>query len=66
VRAGFAEKCEVQIAYAIGVAQPVSVHVETFGTGTRVPEFLEAYVRDNYDLTPKENHRQSGASGCGL
>lgn len=53
VRAGFAEKCEVQIAYAIGVAQPVSVHVETFGTEYQGPEFLEAYVRDNYDLTPK-------------
>ena len=53
VRAGFADKCEVQIAYAIGVAQPVSVHVETFGTEYQSPEFLEAYVRDNYDLTPK-------------
>ena len=53
VRAGFADKCEVQIAYAIGVTQPVSVHVETFGTEYQSPEFLEAYVRDNYDLTPK-------------
>ena len=53
VKAGFADKAEVQIAYAIGVAEPVSVYVETFGTEHQSPEFLEAYVRDNYDLTPK-------------
>ena len=53
VRAGYAEKCEVQIAYAIGVAQPVSVHVETFGTEYQDKEFLEQFVRDSYDLTPR-------------
>ena len=53
VLAGYADKCEVQIAYAIGVAEPVSVNVETFGTEHQDKAFLEAYVRDSYDLTPK-------------
>ena len=53
VTAGYADKCEVQIAYAIGVAEPVSVHVETFGTEHQDISFIEAYVRENYDLTPK-------------
>lgn len=52
VLAGYADKCEVQIAYAIGVAQPVSIHVECFGTETQDRSFIEAYVRENYDLTP--------------
>jgi S-adenosylmethionine synthetase len=52
VRAGFADKCEIQIAYAIGVADPVSVYVETFGTGHQEQGFLEDYIRNNYDLTP--------------
>ena len=53
VRAGYAERCEVQIAYAIGVAEPVSVNVECFGTEQQSPDFIEAYVRENYDLTPR-------------
>ena len=53
VRAGFAERCEVQIAYAIGVAEPVSIHVETFGTESQEADFIEDYIRNNYDLTPK-------------
>ena len=53
VRAGFAERCEVQIAYAIGVAEPVSIHVETFGTESQEKDFIEDYIRGNYDLTPK-------------
>ena len=53
VRAGYAERCEVQIAYAIGVAQPVSVYVETFGTQYHDKAFLSQYVRDTYDLTPR-------------
>ncbi len=52
VRAGYADKCEVQIAYAIGVAQPVSVNVETFGTEHQDKRFIEEYIRENYDLTP--------------
>jgi len=53
VRAGYADKAEVQIAYAIGVAEPVSVHVDCFGTEKQSQEFLEGYIRDNYDLTPR-------------
>ena len=53
IRAGYADKAEVQIAYAIGVAEPVSVYVETFGTEHQDKGFIEAYVRDTYDLTPK-------------
>lgn len=53
VRAGFADKCEVQIAYAIGVAEPVSIHVDTFGTEHQETGFIEDYIRNNYDLTPK-------------
>ena len=53
VQVGYADRCEVQIAYAIGVAEPVSVYVETFDTGYQSQEFLENYVRDSYDLTPR-------------
>jgi len=53
VAAGLADRCEVQLAYAIGVAEPVSVLVDTFGTG-KVPETkLEELVRKNFKLTPK-------------
>ena len=53
VNAGYADKAEVQIAYAIGVAEPVSVYVETFGTEHQDKEFITQYVRENYDLTPR-------------
>lgn len=53
VRAGYADKVEVQIAYAIGVANPVSVYVETFGTEHQDRRFIEQYVWENYDLTPR-------------
>jgi len=53
VAAGLAERCEVQLAYAIGVAEPVSVLVETFGTGKLSPVELTALVRKNFSLTPK-------------
>ncbi len=52
VAAGFARRCEVQVAYAIGVAHPVSVSVQTYGTETRTPEFIEDWVRSNFDLRP--------------
>ncbi|MBI4611348.1 MAG: methionine adenosyltransferase [Candidatus Rokubacteria bacterium] len=52
VAAGLAERCQVQVAYAIGVADPVSVMVETFGTG-RVPSSkLQEMIRRHFDLTP--------------
>ena len=53
VKAGFADKAEVQIAYAIGVADPVGVNIETFGTAYKGEAEIEAYVKSNYDLTPK-------------
>lgn len=52
VAAGLADRCEVQVAYAIGVAHPVSVNVETFGTSSYSSEQLEALVNDNFDLRP--------------
>ena len=53
VQGGYADKCEVQIGYAIGKAEPVSVMVETFGTGRVCNHLLQGYIRSNYDLTPK-------------
>ena len=53
VAANLADKCEVQLAYAIGVAEPVSVLVETFGTGKLSPAKLTELVRKNFSLTPK-------------
>lgn len=52
VAAGIAEKCEIQLSYAIGVAQPTSVMVDTFGTGKISDEKLVDIVRDNFDLRP--------------
>jgi S-adenosylmethionine synthetase len=52
VAAGLAERCEVQVAYAIGVAEPVSVMVETFGTSTATRRELEDRVSEVFDLTP--------------
>ncbi len=53
VAAGLADRCEVQLAYAIGVAEPVSVRVDTFGTGkVSEPQLIEL-VRENFKLTPK-------------
>ncbi len=52
VAAGIARRCMVQVAYAIGVARPVSVMVETFGTANVDPATLSALVRDHFDLRP--------------
>jgi len=52
VAAGLASKCEVQLAYAIGVAEPVSIMVDTFGTGTVPAERIEEAVRKVFDLRP--------------
>lgn len=51
VAAGLAKKCEVQLAYAIGVARPVSISVETFGTGAVAPACIEELVRKHFDLS---------------
>jgi S-adenosylmethionine synthetase len=53
VASGLADRCEVQLAYAIGVAEPVSVLVDTFGTGKIAANKLEELVRANFKLTPK-------------
>jgi S-adenosylmethionine synthetase len=53
VAAGLADRCEVQLAYAIGVADPVSVLVDTFGTGKLPQTQIENLVRENFKLTPK-------------
>ncbi len=53
VAAGLAERCEVQLSYAIGVAEPTSIDVDTFGTGKIGDEKLIAAVREIFDLKPK-------------
>ena len=60
VAAGLAKRCQVQLAYAIGVAHPVSILVETFGTGTHSDEKLEAAVRKVFDLRPTAIIRDLG------
>ena len=52
VAAGLADKCEIQLSYAIGVAQPTSIMIETFGTGKLSDEKLVEIVRENFDLRP--------------
>ncbi len=53
VKAGLARRCEVQVAYAIGVAEPVSVRVDTFGTSDHDPADLVRLIRKHFDLTPR-------------
>ena len=53
VASGVARRCEVQLAYAIGVAQPVGVHVDTFGTGAVADAVLEKYILSHFDMRPK-------------
>ena len=52
VAAGIAKKCEIQLSYAIGVAQPTSIMIDTFGTGKISEEKLVDIVRENFDLRP--------------
>ncbi len=52
VAAGLADKCEIQIAYAIGIAEPVSIMVDTFGTGNIAEEKIEDKVRKSFDMRP--------------
>ncbi len=53
VAAGLADRCQVQLAYAIGVAEPVSIHVETFGTGKVAPSVIVELIRSHFALTPR-------------
>ena len=52
VASRLARKCEIQLAYAIGVAKPVSIRIDTFGTGKKSEDELIKIVLDNFDLTP--------------
>lgn len=47
-----AKRCEIQLAYAIGVAQPMSIHVDTFGTGKLSDQKIVEIIRENFDLRP--------------
>lgn len=58
VAAGLAERCEIQVAYAIGVARPLSIHVDTFGTARIADEKIIKLVREHFDLRPKAIIRQ--------
>ena len=49
----WAARCEVQLAYAIGVPDPVSVAVDCFGTETRAPQDIVQFIRESYSLTPR-------------
>ena len=53
VLSGYADQCEIQIAYAIGLAHPVSVNIDCFGTEHQNPKMIEQFVKDSYDLTPR-------------
>jgi S-adenosylmethionine synthetase len=53
VAAGLADRAEIQLAYAIGVADPVSVHIDSFGTGKIADEKISELVRENFQLTPR-------------
>lgn len=73
VAAGIADRCEIQISYAIGVAEPTSIHVETFGTGKISNQEIIKLIRENFDLRPygiikmldllKPTYRQTASYG---
>lgn len=52
VAAGIADRCEIQLSYAIGVAQPISIHIDTFGTGKIPDQEIVQLIRDHFDLRP--------------
>ena len=60
VSSGIADRCEVQLAYAIGISEPVSLFVETFGTGKVSDEVIRDWIRKNYDLSPASIIRTLG------
>lgn len=53
VLSGYADKCEIQIAYAIGLTEPISVNIDCFGTEYQDLRFIEQFVKETYDLTPR-------------
>ena len=62
VAAGLAERCTIQLAYAIGVSQPLSVYVDTYGTGEVAEDRLSATLRDLVDLSPRGIRHHLGLS----
>ena len=52
VAKGYADKCEIQVAYGIGLAEPISLHIETFGTNHKPLDKIEAFVKKNFDFRP--------------
>lgn len=61
VAAGIADKCEIQLAYAIGVAKPVSIMADTFGTGKITDDEIANLIEKNFDLRPACHHQRSGS-----
>jgi S-adenosylmethionine synthetase len=52
VAAGLADRCEIQVSYAIGVSEPTSISIDTYGTGKLSDEAIETLVREHFDLRP--------------
>lgn len=52
VAKGYADKCEIQVAYGIGLAEPISINIDTFGTNKKPLEIIEAFVKENFDFRP--------------
>jgi len=50
---GYAQKCEIQVSYGIGIEEPLSIHVNTYGTGIKTDEEIINIIKENFDLTPK-------------
>lgn len=56
---GYAKKCEIQIAYGIGIAKPISIYVNTFGTNRVGEEEIKRKIEEKFDLTPDRNNKVS-------
>ncbi len=54
---GYAKKCEIQIAYGIGIAKPISIYVNTFGTSTISEQEIKEKIENKFDLTPDRNNK---------
>lgn len=50
---GYAKKCEIQVSYAIGMKEPLSIYINTFGSGTKTEDELAQMVKSKFDLTPQ-------------
>ena len=54
---GYAKKCEIQVSYGIGIAKPISIYVNTFGTHTIEEDEIERKIEEKFDLTPDRNNK---------